>query len=285
MKWALTKIESQMRAWLAEPENRLFMHDHAMARIEQAMMSGPSAQAAAGVATDLELLASWNETAAAIDILAGRDRWRDLQENTFLSALKVRLLSDLFHQDGRPNRQARLSANETAIVVAQALALNCLELFRQLSVVFLAGRADGSIGGWSVTPFAAFVASLCKLFLDEVSSEQGLGSPYADIEKGLRLSDRLVAEQAIKAACDYHLENWDDADDSGFPEFEEYPLPVFPVEILAVLRLCEIRGLKVDLPNHPLLASHLGRLPLVGPPVPPLLHDRVLRWWAPTHPT
>lgn len=280
MTWNLAVITGEMRAWVEDSANRTFMYTEPLALVDELLGAAPSSQSIASVATSIESLASWEATSAAVAILANEDQWQRMQQSAYLSSWKIRLLDLLIAIDERPRRRPRYSADELALSFAGCLALGCFEPSTLLgNLLFRYGRTDRLMRPNSV--LASFMTDLFQVWqkapVGEMAAARGF---YSDLIDGLHRKDPASIAQPLLDACAYHVEQSDDRGDSGFPEFEEYPHPVFPVEIIGFLEVCGTLGVKVEEPDHPLFDSPLARPQFPAAPTPPALHHQLLDWIA-----
>lgn len=279
-KWNFDGFKAEMKAWAAKAENRSFMHDNSLSTLEAVFISGGKDDLSVGrVLTSLGLLAGWYGTNGALKVLeSDRSGWTLLQKATVLKAWRLQIYVDLFHSDHRKNKKGRVSARESALCLAQALVLGGNELAVWCGERLLNGQTNGSIRSWSATPFPAFTLDLFRLWRGD-SPDSSTAAPYSGIISAIVVKSISEFTSSMLIACDYHLSRSMEGGDEETPEFSDYPYPVFPVEILATLRVAHNLGWEVSPPPHPLLQS-----PLSDPILPPLqsfdLHERLAAWWG-----
>lgn len=90
------------------------------------------------------------------------------------------------------------------------------------------------------------------------------------------LQDEVAFTAAVKAACDFHTQLSGDLDSEQYYEYTNEAWRLYPVEILAVLRLRQALGLSMPEVSHPLLDSPLGVLYEPQSPPPDPLLERVI---------
>lgn len=121
------------------------------------------------------------------------------------------------------------------------------------------------MGNWVDTPFEPFMVCLYHLW-QSLPLMQGLPENidldiYQDIlDYWNGPEDKFRA--SLVEACQYHMDRIDDPD-SEYKEFCWSPYSLFPVEILAILKVRKLLGLSVPTVDHELM-----RLPTAMPPYP-----------------
>lgn len=283
-EWSLGGYKEEMRSWLERAENRSFVHDDSRNLLESVVLSGDKEPLSIGqVLTSLGLLAHWHGTSGAVKILEGdASGWGSLQEATVLKVWRLQIFRDLFRSDPR-KKKGFVSAQETALCLAQVLTLGDDALAAWCGERLLEGRTDGSIRSWDETPLAPFMVELFRLWRGDSPGFKE-PAPYTGILLSIvKRSDPEFASSLL-AACDYHLSRSGDDGDEETNEFFDYPYPIFPVEILSILRVARSLGWDVSLPQHPLLQSPLCALPTLPPLQPVDLHRKLAAWWEASPP-
>lgn len=278
-EWSLDSYKEEMRSWLGRAENRSFVHDDSRNLLENVFLSEDKEPLSIGrVLTSLGLLAHWHGTSGAVKILEGDSSgWGSLQEATVLKVWRLQIFGDLFQLDPR-KKKGFVSAQEVALCLAQVLTLGDEALAAWCGERLLPGRTDGSIRSWDETPLAPFMVELFRLWRGD-SPGFNEPAPYTGILSSIVKRSDLKFANALLAACAYHLSRSEEGGDEEATEFSDYPYPVFPVEILATLRVARNLGWDVPLPPHSLLQSPLCALPTLPPLQPVDLHQKLATWW------
>lgn len=263
-----------MAAWHRDPANREHLETEALA--DFARITTKRADGALGdLVVALGKLALWTGTTAALRIVdEDRNGWTLLRSAGLMRAWRASLLVSRARALGRP----LLSATELAVTSLHLTAIGSKEQQRWCCS-FFADSID-SVRSWDLSPLPSFAHSSSRLV-----SEGELGGdarePYGAWERALKRRDAAGLTKALLGMCDYHCARVEDPNDSGYPEFEEYPYPLFAPEILVALRAS--RSLvEIQLPTHPLL-----RNPLAHPPGDHLeidtddhWHNTLLNWFG-----
>lgn len=88
----------------------------------------------------------------------------------------------------------------------------------------------------------------------------GLPEEYADLLAFWDTRDSPTLVKVLAAAADRHTAQAKTSDDDTTFDFDDLAYAIYPVEILAVLRLRQWRGLPNPVMDHPLLDGLLGQL-------------------------
>jgi len=161
--------------------------------------------------------------------------------------------------------------NQGALLLAEALTLGCwtdAERIANATRFALAQRRllDGQLicGFLEVdrTCVAPFVLNLYAQWSGKPFPLDGLPlqsmQTYEPLLSLWQTEDLGALEKALLSACDFHMERSSYSDSA--PEFYNPETILFPVEILAVLRLREAKGLINPDIDHPLMQTPIGRL-------------------------
>jgi hypothetical protein len=133
---------------------------------------------------------------------------------------------------------------------------------RSLGRRLIGSFKDRAVGwGGMRTPFQPFMACLFCLWQGQswqsiLPAEVSLG-PYQRIIDAWNGSGQELTE-ALASACDYHTRR---CDHSGGEDGEFYHTlyDVFPAEILAIMRVRELLGLRSPTVDHPLMQTPLAK--------------------------
>jgi len=161
--------------------------------------------------------------------------------------------------------------NQGVLLLAEALTLGCwtdVERIAKATRFALAQRRpmDGQLIcgflGVDRTCVAPFILNLYAQWSGKPFPLDGLPfqlmQGYEPLLSVWQTEDLGVLEKVLFAACDFHMERSSYSDSA--PEFYNPETILFPVEILAVLRLREAKGLINPDIDHPLLQTPIGRL-------------------------
>lgn len=273
--WDPDEIEAELAAWVADPANRLRLMDEPE-RILRAYADGTAGNAGLAGA-QLRWRHLWRLREAAYATLGMEPEGPLLLAQAYRDGFwHVRVMSAWFGVMGGQRPRALLSFNDTGITLAAALALGLMEDARELGPRLNADLARGVFHGVENTRVAPFVLRLFGEWSGEaVTDPRVLGADlggFGPLLAAWRTPDAAAFTAALLGGCDEHvLQSGEPTDETGY-DFHELVYRLFPVELLAVLRLRRLEGLTTPVIDHPLLASPLGLLYDPPPPLPdPLL--------------
>lgn len=214
-----------------------------------------------GPLTSIGKLAAWAAREGCVQIgNRDSDGWRNLVRYFFntLGCLKIEL------------EGAKLSGNAEQAdptlkpfhLLAMAMAMRQSESERWLGEAIIEARSNKLFGhNWGAQRDNPFRNYVCEIYA------RGAGSgnfpddfgPYAGIFEHWQNPSRLG--DAIRTACDYHVEQIDVKDPDDIGVFENNPHDIFPAEILALYRVRERLGLATPEVDHPLLRTPFCEVP------------------------
>ena len=162
--------------------------------------------------------------------------------------------------------------NKTSLLLAKAITLGCWTEAEQIAEVARFALADRRreygelLCGFNEVNWTSVAPFVLNLYA------QWSGKPFPMDDLPLRSmqayepllslwqsEDLEALGKALTAACDFHMER-SNPSKAGNSEFSSAAQILFPVEILALLRLRETKGLANPAINHPLLQTPIGRL-------------------------
>lgn len=273
---------AEMQRWLHSAKVKQTVHDLSVKDINKRINARLLSVKDYGyVNISLECLAVWNKVAGILSIYSDNtEGWQQAQNGLLLECCSTRISLYQYDHDNRPDKgTCGLLINDVNLLLAQALATGNWEIADWLGTRIIQALDDGAFGSWELNPFEPFMASLFAKYKGislDLEHRQVRGYPvcslrhYADVfsawDDVQRLSDVLVH------ACDYHIKRSAEPDDEDTPEFNNYPYPIFPVEILAVQKIRQQMQLPVPEVNHPLMQTPLAR----PPEIPPVVQDPLL---------
>lgn len=214
-----------------------------------------------GLLTSIGKLAAWAAREGCVQVgNRNEDGWQNFIQYfaSNLGCLKIEV------EGAKLSRNAE-QADPTLTpfhLLAMAMAMRQTESVRWLGDAIIEARSNTLFGyDWGDKRQDPFRNYVCELYA------RGAGSgnfsddfgPYAGIfehwEDLSRLSD------AIRAACDYHVEQIDVKAPEEIGVFENNPHDIFPAEILALYRVREWLGLTTLEVDHPLLKTPFCEVP------------------------
>jgi len=164
--------------------------------------------------------------------------------------------------------------NRGALLLAEALTLGCwtdADRIANASRFALAERRRSRFDGQLICGFSGVDRTCVAPFVLNLYA-QWSGKPfpldgwpllsmqlYEPLLSVWQSNDLAAVEQALLIACDFHMER-SNLSETNSLEFNIPEHILFPVEILAVLRLREAKGLINPIIDHPLLQTPIGRL-------------------------
>ena len=178
-----------------------------------------------------------------------------------------------FYMTGKPNMLIKHDFNRVSLLLATGVTLGCwTEAERIANAVRFALTERRRDRGQLVCGFPEVDCTSVAPFVLHLYARWS-GKPFALDDLPLRsmqayepllslwqTEDMQAFAKAVLETCDFHMER------SKLSEVETYEFTIpehvlFPVEILALLRLRETKGLVNPVIDHPLMQTPIGRLP------------------------
>jgi len=269
-------FRKEIEEWIAVPFNEDFVFQRPLAVLKAFVASSESPPNWGAVLEALGSWSTWYRSRGVLDVLDGGTHkhlceafWSDylynlIMRSSFREELKKAKIRSSFLGRFTASTQPRprISLNDHGLLVAQAFALGLITQAEELGQSLVEGLRDGYFYGFDtrLTPFV--LEAYSRWQSDPSPSVEGLCALPAEYDELLRTLTFTSEEfpRAIFKACDFHLSrSKENTDDETF-EFWEQGYAIYPVEILMVMRIRELLGLKNPVSDHPLLASPLGKL-------------------------
>jgi hypothetical protein len=241
---------------LRDPRQREIRFDRPLQRVKDALTGVNSAETVGRAASALETLAAWESIHGAASVLSGDlSGWERLNLARRYQYWNLRIVRA--RQRAAKSSKPRLELQTFALALAHSIVDDDVEATAWLGGELVNGMSDKSIGFDHGTPFEPFMARLFQFHVRGQAERFESGGIYGKLLASMVGSDDEFVS-AISGACDYHLSQTGRADDQGFPEFASAPYFVFPVEILATMKLRGRQSLSELGISHPLLQTRLA---------------------------
>jgi hypothetical protein len=257
--WKPDEIAQSMKDWLQDSSNRELLVDSSRQEIED-YLQGRSNDLIS-VAMNLDAMSSWYLTDAVAALLEQRENGlTELYRAHYYGTWHVRILARLFSDKPKP----QFSLNHLGITLARSIALGLFDEAQEIGRIILGGLKSGLVHGASVTWVGVFMLHLfgswqqIEVWMPE-KEFMPLGG-YKALLASWRTEDASLFTAAALEACDFHTQISGDLIDGRIVDFWRLIYRIYPVEILAVLRLREAQGLSLPPLPHPLMDGPLGRL-------------------------
>jgi hypothetical protein len=189
--------------------------------------------------------------------------WQEFSRGVQMRYWYVRLLDAQWEADKRRTRGPRVPLYEPPLYLAAALALRSEETIQWLGDRLERSVQDGRFGDWDRWHLPPFALNLYQLYVGKepnapAATDPDCPDPYAAIFAAWH--DEAALVDAIRAACDYHVEEHRERGDH-IGEFAWSPFHIVPAEIFALQVVRNKLGLPTPHVEHPLLEPPLDRAP------------------------
>lgn len=232
------------------------------------------------ICSSLVTLAGELMTAGAIGVVGGDTRsWEVLRRGFLYDAWAARfrhafIAFDRSYDQPRNPATAALFIGKEALTLCHAIA-TADDDFAHAFGAHLLATFEKTAGGDKLyfynEPFFPFVLKLYSVWVgQEIEFRADVSDP---LRRYRQVFDHWHSPSdlgnALLDLCDLHCE--EAVDNGGAAAYAFHPYNVFPVEIMAVLRIRRLLGLETPEISHQLLQT-----PLVTPPPPPVVDDDLL---------
>jgi len=233
---------------LANPN--LDLRPQAMKIILKEVASG-APHSCVGAAIGLDTLAIGAGRLGMVAVLEGRpEGWAELQRVLYYHHCRIEV------------HPSSLSIADSAAVLLNSIAFGETEMSMRLAAIIREAHSDPRIFGWAENALPGFGTRLWGLAVGREMMTVHPDTPREPVLERIFSvwNDADAFTEALAGLCDWHLR--ESLESSGpYPAFLRPPYELLPIDVLAVVRVRELLGLPVVLPNHPLLD-----LPLAHPP-------------------
>jgi hypothetical protein len=270
--WNPAKWHKSELKWFMEQED--FQYVQSVAGLEAIEDCREDYGKATGALSKLSL---WYGSKAAVSLYEGRVE-EGLQFAAYATLCNdVRSVLMANRQVELPHRPSRSLINQDGITLLRAIAIGMQDNAALTHAMMLYGMSENLYGGYEYTTLGVFALRIMSSYLNlpdpfeekKIKHFQGYDVILTEWNKE-DVSDELV--RGLLAACDYHIEQSREITNASFYEISGEEFYLFPVEILAVLRLREWRGLSPVVIDHPLMQFSSAKLyPVLSVPAYPEL--------------
>lgn len=248
--------------WVQDKVNHRLLRDEPLAELET-LLSGPSepdANVASDIAFAFEFRASWLLNYGAAEVVAEKSTgWNQMASGLGYALKSIELGWQRSDRLGKPTTR---SANDIGLSLAASVVFG-------MDATWVGQRASRALYDRE-RPFqrdssivAPLAIGLWELQHRGTTQAEQIAPVYGRVLSTL-VGDALGLDDALADACDLHVARAVGGGDEEDWEYDSIPFSVFPVEILAALRMARARGLSPTV-NHDLLSS-----PLAEPPESPI---------------
>jgi hypothetical protein len=270
------KFLDEMQDWVSNARNQSFQRDKRIEALQGLLSRSPLADPDKALAgSHVGVLANWYLIHGTVRVADGQTAgWIDLLYGMVLDYWHVRLLVEQWTKDPRKNKQPRMDTLRPALCLAMAMAFQKQAIIAWLGKRLAHSVQDGAFGAWGTLQLPSLV-----LQLYQHSTGQNLrggptvgdpSGPYTDIFTQWDQSEPFA--QALRRACDYHVEQSVDQGDEFIGEFSRYPFNIIPFEVYAIGSVRRQEGMTMPTITHPLLTAPFDDVPTDVPdPVDELL--------------
>ncbi len=278
--WNAGELEQIIRTWLADESNHENLVVQPAAEIES-YLSWHGGSDGGDAASEFLWIYLWRLRRVLIDLLERKpDAPAGMNRAHLYNFWQFRIRSAIFLQGAGKKRRAAFRFSETGLLMAHALALGRLDEAATVGRILAAGIAEGMVSGEGASVLGSFMMQLYSRWrrqpLPQYRRDAADPGDYRRLLDTWSLQDEVAFTAAVKAACDFHTQLSGDLDSEQYYEYTNEAWRLYPVEILAVLRLRQALGLSMPEVSHPLLDSPLGVLYEPQSPPPDPLLERVI---------
>lgn len=272
-RWNRKKLEKQLAEWSGNPVVRETVHDRAVAKLlayanlEERKFSNEHTTRAAGYQPQPNSAALGSvglaHRCSAISHLSQGDEagWDVLPLAVAYEAWRDRLQVRIFER--LRTESTAISRLNAALTLTAAIAVGD-KAFSENQAGFLLkalrmgalGKSESRLLEWMLPLACGALQGLGQMDPAPVT----LPGEYADILKFWDTPDLLVLADMVKAAADRHTAQARSSSNNTTFDFDDLAYAIYPVEILALLRLRQWRGLSNPGIDHPLMDGLPGRL-------------------------
>jgi hypothetical protein len=257
-EWDPVATARSIEERLRDADNRERLVEEPRRQIETFLRVGEGSRRRVGLA--LGWMSTWYLADAARAVLDGApDALERLDRAHQFGIWHIRLTAPGSGTKPKPIHSLR----DLGLTLARALALGRLDEAEELGGLMLRGLVGGLVHGAGVTWVGVFLLRLHGSWKQvDVWMPDQVFLPlegYQPLLDHWQIADDALVSRAILQACDFHTRLNGDLDDERIVDFWIEVYQIYPVEILAVLRLRQVLGLATPPLSHPLLDSPLGR--------------------------
>lgn len=219
--------------------------------------------------SQLDYMATWLGAKGAAELLSGNiNGWKTINLSLEYRFNSLQLMILGFDANTKRNKKSTILLSKAALTLAHAIACDNMRVYEHLGPRVLKSKADNTFIGWNSQSFEPFIA---RIYL-EYASEQPANCDieildfYEGVIEGV-IFNKYNSEKYIVNMCEYHLMRTDSA---GIPEeliYFTHLYSVYPVEIIAFIKLCQKRGIQIKDVKHPLLNTLLETPPKITLPL------------------
>jgi hypothetical protein len=262
--WNPLKWANEAKEWFSVPQNQKFFFDDPNHDLDSFIKG--DGQPLGVVAFNLKQIATWFSFKAEAMSHENLKTSIDLI-NTALSyqTRAYQIFALLNSSDRRLRKQGKIEFNEGSICLARLIAMGHLGEAGFLADKMIVGLHEGLFYGVDSTSVAPFIFDLfaswkgIDLKWDGMSIKRA--TAYDNFLMVWETQDMDAFMSGLLAAADYHMQRSQCLNDEDFFEFDCYLDRVHAVEIFAVLRLRQIKGLPIPLSiDHPVMNTPLAML-------------------------
>jgi len=184
----------------------------------------------------------------------------DLYQGFYYDYAQIKADDVLYQMYTHPDKFFVTSFNQISLALANAITLGCLREAEQLGSCIFRSLDTGQIDDQEPARVAPFLTALYGQWKGlPPRQELTISAPYSAVLEYWQSEETAELEQALLEACEFHIERSQNNSRDVY-EFRKDEYWLYPVEILAVLRLREMRGLASPVLEHPLMQTPVGHL-------------------------
>ena len=272
-EWDASTIQREIEKWVNREGQEQFMCLRQQERIKEYLSGAPLH--VGKILVSLDMLGAWYSSKAVTGLLEGSPAQECNAASLRCEALEI-LLDYVYH--GVSRKSPGLSFYRLGLALCKALALGRFSLADQLAQrgrTLVKHQRSGTSTS-RLTPFA--ISVYCKWKgIPPAPLPERLVVEYHRLLDLWDSPDLDEVSEAVLQACDFHTYRTRESTMREIFEFASHEYKIYPVEILAVLRLRQMRGLPLPDLDHPLMNTPLGHLQEIPAVAPDPLIDDLLK--------
>ncbi len=256
--WDIGKIKKSTEEWINDETQKKFFYQLPIEEIESFLKE--EFDNLGMLAGNLNELSYWYFNRGAIKVLnENLSGFNDIILSAIYNYWYIRITYEF---NLKINKKTTLNFNAMGLSLSRLISLGLFNKAHEILKVLLKGINQKVFIGLSYNFLTSFILQLhCKWKKIEVPKK--IKDDFKIIEVYKNILDRLEREEektlnfVLEKACDFHIERSRYDTDKEFYEFSEELYMIYPVEIMAILRIREQLGFIVPTINHKLMDNPL----------------------------
>jgi hypothetical protein len=259
--WSIEFIGKEIKDWTEDRSNKDRFYEEPLCELNEyikGIKKNPGI-----LSTRIGYLGEWYLSKHIVDSLFDSTNVNDyLYKSCLYSQWMIRISDAFFNLE---TKRPKKDFNEFGLILSHLLAAGSYSEAKTAGYIILNGLQKGLFLGIGSTRLSPFILGLfCQwqhidFLLEEYKNFMPIDE-YRGVLEVWDSQDLKLVQSKLFDACDLHISRSKWGTNKEFFEFSQDEFMIYPVEILAVLRLREFLGLENPILNHKLMNSPLGKL-------------------------